>query len=131
MIHELDLTCDHVHVFWSDTAATERWFTTCLGAELLTRRPNKGVPASDLRLGGITILIRGPRPDEALANPGPRHFGNDHFGFRVRDLASTVAELKGRGVTFTVEPYEARPGLRVAFIKGPDDVLIELLQYDE
>jgi lactoylglutathione lyase len=127
----LDLTFDHIHLYCSDLTATEHWFITCLDAKLLRRRTNKGAPASDLQLGGTTIFLRGRQTDEEIAAPAPKHFGTDHFGFRVRDLASTAGELRKRGVEFAVEPYETRPGLRIAFLRGPDNVLIELLQYDE
>ena len=131
MVRGLDFTFDHIHIYCSDLGATENWFITCLDAQLLRRRTNKGAPACDLQLGGTTIFLRGRQKGEAIANPGPKHFGTDHFGFRVRDLASTASELKRRGVTFDVEPYETRPGLSVAFVRGPDDVRIELLQYTE
>jgi lactoylglutathione lyase len=131
MVRGFDLTFDHIHVYCSDLDATEKWFTACLDAELLRRRTNRGAPACDLRLGGMTLFLRGQQEDETIANPGPKHFGTDHFGFRVRDLASAASELKRRGVEFDVEPYETRPGLRVAFVRGPDDIRIELLQYDE
>jgi hypothetical protein len=41
-----------------------------------------------------------------------------------------VAELKARGAVFTMEPKLLRPGLRIAFLTGPEDVSIELLQRD-
>ena len=131
MVRGLDFTFDHIHIYCSDLSATENWFIACLDAQLLRRRTNKGAPACDLQLGGTTIFLRARQKDEAIANPGPKHFGTDHFGFRVRDLASAASELKRRGVTFDVEPYETRPGLSVAFVRGPDDVRIELLQYTE
>lgn len=131
MIRGLDFTIGHIHLYCSDLVATEKWFTTCLDAELLRHRTVKGAPACDLQLGGMTICLRGQLKDETLAKPGPKHFGIDHFGFRVRDLASTALELKRRGVKFDQEPRESQPGLRVALVRGPDDVRIELLQYGE
>jgi len=35
--------------------------------------------------------------------------------------------LKRKGAEFLVEPKTARPGLRIAFLRGPDDVRIELI----
>ena len=37
-------------------------------------------------------------------------------------------ELKRRGAQVIVEPKTIRPGVRIAFIQGPDDVRIELLE---
>ena len=62
--------------------------------------------------------------------PPDPHLGLDHFGFRVDNLDETVAELKGRGAVMAAEPRTIRPGVRVAFVRAPDDVRIELLQRD-
>ncbi len=47
MVRVFDLALDHVQLYCSDLAATEHWFTTCLDAELLKHRTNRGAPASD------------------------------------------------------------------------------------
>ena len=41
-----------------------------------------------------------------------------------------AAELKGKGVEFTTEPYNIRPGIRICFIRGPQGISIELLERD-
>ena len=122
---------DHIHVFCSDVEATERWFMEGLGAELVGRRDARGVRLSELGLGGAKILIRGAREGEKLAMAGVRHFGTDHFGLQVSDVDATVAELRRRGVTIEVEPWDFGPNIRIAFVKGPDDVRIELVQTNE
>ena len=128
MSHDPQYRFDHVHVYCSDLPATEGWFVEKMGAELIRRRDPKPAPASDLRLGGAVLYLREQRPNETLGEGGASRFGTDHFGLAVDDLNATAAELKRRGVEFEVEPYEIRPGLRIAFVKGPDEVRIELLQ---
>ena len=118
---------DHLHVYCSDVEATEKWFLT-VGAELIERQEAAGVRSSRLSLGGAPILIRSARAGEQLAAPGPRHFGADHFGLKVDDVDGTIAELRRRGVTIDVEPRDFNPTMRIAFIRGPDDVRIELVQ---
>ncbi len=56
------------------------------------------------------------------------HLGLDHFGFRVENLDEAAKELKERGAEFAVEPYQLRPGLKIAFVRAPGDVRIELLE---
>ena len=63
-------------------------------------------------------------------NPREPHLGLDHFGFRVEDVDATVSELKDRGADIAVEPRTIRPGVRIAFVRAPDDIRIELLQRD-
>jgi|SRR5450756_102900 len=128
MSHDPQYRFDHVHVYCSDLPATEGWFVEKMGAELIRRRDPKPAPASDLRLGGAVLYLREQWPNETLGEGGASRFGTDHFGLAVDDLNATAAELKRRGVEFEVEPYEIRPGLRIAFVKGPDEVRIELLQ---
>lgn len=118
----------HVHVYCSDLAASEQWFVEKLGAEITRRRDAKPSPAIDLTLGGTTLFLREEVPGERLGAGGPPRFGTDHIGLMVDDLDETAAELKRRGVHFEVEPYLIRPGLRIAFIQGPDQLRIELLQ---
>ena len=118
----------HIHIFSSDVQATERWLVEGIGAELVGRHDSRGVPTSTLRLGGAQILIRGAREGEQLARAAAPHFGTNHFGLEVTDIDATVAELRSRGVTIEVEPWDFRPGMRIAFVKGPDDVRIELVQ---
>jgi lactoylglutathione lyase len=39
-----------------------------------------------------------------------------------------LAELKRRGADFMMEPRAIRPGVRIAFVRAPDNVRIELLE---
>jgi lactoylglutathione lyase len=43
-------------------------------------------------------------------------------------MEEAAAELKRRGATFIMEPRTIRPGVKIAFIKAPDNVRIELLE---
>lgn len=118
---------NHIHVVCSDLVATEKWFVDGVGAELVERRESRGVPTSELRLAGVRMLLRGCREGEDLAADGQRRYGTDHFGLQVTDVDATVETLRGRGVEIAIEPRNS-PANRIAFIKGPDNVLIELVQ---
>ena len=39
----------------------------------------------------------------------------------------TIAALRANGVEFFVEPMSSAPGVRVAFVSGPDNVKVEVL----
>jgi lactoylglutathione lyase len=127
---QFDFTFDHVHIYCSDLDATERWFMDKLGAELLRHRMMLSARATDLKLGGITVFLRQAEAGEKLGPAGPSRFGTDHMGFRVQNMAETIAELKRRGVEFDMEPHHPRPGWTTAFVRGPDRVRIELLEYE-
>lgn len=128
MPNPLEYTLDHIHIYCSDLVATERWFVDKMGAELLQNRTLNGVPVTDLRIGGTYICMFAGSKD--ASTPETEHLGEEHFGLRVKDLDATAAELKRRGVRFSVEPTQARPGVKFAYVTGPDNIRIELIQRD-
>jgi catechol 2,3-dioxygenase-like lactoylglutathione lyase family enzyme len=128
MAGPLDVSFDHIHIYCSDLEASARWFEEGLGAEVMGRPESRGVPSVRLKLGGANVYLRPARSDESLTAPDSQHFGTDHFGLRVANVDATVAELRKRGVFIEVEPWDFSPGSRIAFIKGPDGVRIELVQ---
>jgi lactoylglutathione lyase len=87
----------------------------------------EGKPRIDLKLGGQSIFIAQSDANVA-APPNSPYQGLDHFGLIVQGIDAAAAELKARGVQFTMEPKQARPGVRIAFIRGPQNVSIELLE---
>ncbi len=124
----LEYQFDHLHIFSSDVPATEHWLIERIGAELVGRQDIRGVRTTMLQLGGARLLVRGAREGEQLTRPGASHYGTNHFGLRVADVDATVATLRSRGVTIEVEPWDVTPTMRIAFVKGPDEVRIELVQ---
>ena len=118
-------TFEHIHLRSPDPDATADWFGRMFGAEVI-RSTVGGNPRVDVRLGGMDIFIA--PAGNAAAAPFHPHLGLDHFGLRVPDLDAAIAELKARGAVFTMEATDLRPGLRIAFLTGPDDISIELLQ---
>jgi lactoylglutathione lyase len=119
---------DHMHIRSPDPEATAVWFERTLGAKVI-RTMQQGKPRIDLKLAGVDIFIAPAGPGTGVnPNPANPYQGLDHFGLRVKSLETIVADLKAKGVDFTVEPHEVRPGTRIAFFKTPEGVLIELLQ---
>jgi catechol 2,3-dioxygenase-like lactoylglutathione lyase family enzyme len=124
------LTFDHIHLRSPDPEATATWFEAMLGAQVI-RTPQAGGLRIDLKIGGQNIFIAPVSPDDKV-NPPPVTpvQGLDHIGFFVRDLDSLIATLKAKGVAFTTEPHNPRPGIRICFIRGPQGISIELLERD-
>jgi len=124
----IDYSLEHIHVYCSDMAATERWFVSGMGAELVKHMEIKGSPATELHMGGVRLLLRGPRAGEVLGAGGTGRCGFDHLGILVKDMDATVVELKRRGVEFEMEPQPLDAVTRMAFVRGPDALRIELLE---
>jgi catechol 2,3-dioxygenase-like lactoylglutathione lyase family enzyme len=118
---------NHIHIICSDLTASESWFVEGIGADLVERRESRGMATSELRLAGICLLLRAAHKDEALAAGRQRRYGTDHFGLEVADVDATVETLRARGVVIAREPANS-PRNRVAFIQGPDNLVIELVE---
>ncbi len=124
-------TYDHIHVRTKDPEAMAGFFETMFGAQVLRLIQSDGAPRIDLDVNGLAIFIATVPPEEHIeSNPGDPHLGLDHFGFRVDDIDGAVEDLRGKGAEIYTEPRTIRPGVRIAFVRGPDDVRIELLQRD-
>jgi catechol 2,3-dioxygenase-like lactoylglutathione lyase family enzyme len=134
------MAIDHVHIISRDPKASADWYREMFGGEVTAIQENlRGAPQFDVRVDGITLIIRGRRTGEDPAETRPiRHFegysshdtwGTDHFAFTYRgDLRAFCAELKRKGVRMAVEPWEFKPGMVLCYVAAPDGVSIELIQ---
>jgi catechol 2,3-dioxygenase-like lactoylglutathione lyase family enzyme len=123
-------TWDHVHLRSPDPEATAQWFEKMLGAQVI-RTVQQGVPRIDLKLGGANIFIAPVKAGDGVnAPPATPYQGLDHFGLAVKDVDAVAADLKAKGVEFTMEPNNPRPGIRICFLRGPQGISIELLDRD-
>ena len=119
---------DHIHLFTRNPEATAAFYERMFGAEVI-RSMQQGKPRIDLRLGGANIFILDVSQDpKAVAGPAHPHQGLDHFGLEVKNIDAVCADLKAKGAAFTREPQTVRPGVRIAFLTGPEGVSIELLE---
>ena len=120
---------DHIHLRSPDPMKTAQFYHRIFDARIIETPQPSGPNRVDLDIDGLMVFIAGALPSgeeqNGLRNP---HYGLDHFGFRVDDLDATVPELKSRGAEFAVEPRTLPNGLRIAFVRGPEDVRVEILQ---
>ena len=134
------LTVDHIHLISGDPQAAADWYRDMLGGEVTNvQHQLRGAPQIDVKVGGMSIVIRGQRPGETPAGARPmQHFdaysshdewGIDHFGFSYRgDLRAFCDTLKAKGVRMAVEAWEFKPGVVLCYVAAPDDVSIEIIQ---
>ena len=121
------VVCDHLHLRSPDPEAAAQGYAALFGATIADRvTVPKGVRLV-VDLGGLRLFIDQVPADTAAA-PEPPWVGIEHIGLAVADLDAAAAELRGRGATFMMEPTQIRPGVKIAFVEGPDRVRIELLE---
>lgn len=81
-----------------------------------------------MSFGDFLVLLRDERPGEQARNKEGLEWGVDHFGLAIGgDFDGYCSELKKAGVDFSLEPANINPSTRIAFIRAPDGVSIELV----
>ena len=133
------LTFEHIHLISTDADAAAQWYVDKLGAEIVRKSEVRGASQINVNLGGATLLVRSQRAGEAPQSTNTmQHFedysshnewGVDHFGLVYDgDLRAYAEDLKAKGVTFLVEPYDFLPGAVISYVAAPDNVSIEIVQ---
>ena len=121
-------TFDHIHHFTRDPEGVATWYENMFGAEVIRTTP-QGKPRVDVKLGGANIFILDVSGDPKAATEAAHPLrGLDHFGLEVKGIDAVCDELKAKGAVFTRGPETIRPGTRIAFLTGPDNISIELLE---
>ncbi|MCH7746174.1 MAG: VOC family protein [Chloroflexi bacterium] len=122
-------TYDHIHLRSRDPEATAQYYHKMFNAKIIESVQPDGQKRLDLDINGLTVFIARVAPDDDVpVGPTEPYIGLDHFGLRVDNLDEAAAELKERGAEFTMEPRVLRPGVKIAFIRAPENVRIELLE---
>lgn len=135
----------HVHMFSADPPAAGAWYANELGlrsfpqTEQRIYRNVQIAPAAFVTADHVSMIIY---PVEYLQTAAPETWKAragafastrgrvvDHLGFSVDDLDAALAPLRLDGVKVTAEPRSIADGkVRSAFIEGPDQIAIELLE---
>ncbi|MEK6709393.1 MAG: VOC family protein [Nitrospinota bacterium] len=120
---------DHIHFRSEDPHAARKFWEAMFGAKVLAERELGGAPSFQMDLSGMVFIVSGRARNENPIRVGsePR-YGLDHFGLKVDDMDAAAGELRAKGAEFICEPWELRPGVKIAFIKGPDNISIELAE---
>ena len=124
---------NHIHLKAPDPKRTADWYVRAFNLEIVSDT----VRASGDRFircrsedGGMAVNISAARTGETLgpgdANP---HHGLEHFGFDSEDIRADIERLEGLGATLMEGPLSIEGGNQIAFMKAPDDVRIELIQW--
>ena len=122
------LAFDHVHVIAKDPHAAAGWYVDKLRGEVVKSGVVYGAPQIYVSFGGPMVIVRGQRTGEQAAQKPGLEWGVDHFGLKVKgDFDGFCADLRAKGVAFSMEPTDINPTTRIAFIHAPDGVSVELL----
>ena len=121
---------DHLHLVVPDPEKMADFFVRAFEAEKVSmdKQPDGRVRA-ELRITGGRMIINTPQPSDARSPDNPqKRYGTEHFGMKVDDLESALRQCQAAGAKVVMEATQIRPGTRIAFFMGPDNVLVELVE---
>ena len=81
-------------------------------------------PPPDLGAGHGTEIPHDP----TAAAPQFPYYGLEHIGLTVDDVDAACDELLAKGADVVIGPLTRDPGTRLAFIRGPEGIMVELVQ---
>lgn len=123
---------NHVHIRSLDPHASASWYEHHFGAKIVSEREvMPGTITISMEVGGpVRLNVSSKPPGTSDERPAAElnRLGLEHFGFAVEDLAADLDRLQKEGVRVVLPMTEVAGGTRLAYIEGPDDVLIELVQ---
>ena len=118
---------DHIHLRSPDPEATATYYEKMFGATV-HREMRDGKPRVTLDLCGQNVFIaQVAAGDGTAAAPQAPYMGMEHMALFVTGIDAIAEELRQKGAEFTMEPTTYRPGTRIAFLRGPENVSIELV----
>ena len=120
---------DHLHIFSGNVSAAAQYFEDIFGARETSREHVRGLLVVRVNVQGLTLTLMEAAAGADQMAVGKGNRGLDHFCFLVSDLEGTVAGMKDKGATFSVQPRLAPNGAKIAFVNGPDGIIIELKEW--
>jgi catechol 2,3-dioxygenase-like lactoylglutathione lyase family enzyme len=121
---------NHIHLKAPDPSATAQWYVDMFGAKIVGDSEGLGGSRSvRMDLEGGQIIVTGPQVGETLAEgTADSHYGLEHFGFHTDDVEGVTAHLESHGAEVLLPVTLVPSGARISYVKGPDNVRIELVQ---
>lgn len=119
----MDFEFDHVHLNSADVDAAADFYVEKFGGTKVGKQEVAGTEMVIVDFAGTRFLISDKPPTAPPAGSSV-----DHIGFRVDDVEKAAEELKAKGAEFLMEPVSIAEGVTIAFVTGPDNVMIELSQ---
>jgi len=120
---------DHLHFRSNDIEFSRMFWSDILGAKLIKERELMGAKSFTFDLNGNYVLISGCPVGETMKESiSENQYGFWHFALLVDDIFLSLEMFQKRGIECFQKPWEIRNGVKIAFIRGPDNISIELIE---
>ena len=121
---------NHIHIKSKDPEKDANWFVNAFNFEI-TSDEVRSVGDRFIMCqseDGFRVNISGERTNEELGpSDADPHYGLEHFGLDSNNLEEDISRLESLGAALSEGPIEM-PGIRIAFLKTPGDVRVELIE---
>ena len=121
---------NHIHLRSPDPRRAAQWYVDHLEAHILGEGIGLGESlAVRMELGGVAVNVSGSPTGQPIPEGSSEyHWGLEHFGLDTDDLPWALRHLESKGVEILLGITRMANGSDIAYIKGPDNVMIELVQ---
>ena len=123
---------NHVHLKAPEPRKTAEWYAEAFDFTIVSDivRPYGDQFVVTKTPDGVTVNISGARTGEDMGDGDANvHWGLEHIGITVDDVDAEIERLTAMGAEVKEGPIDVPNGPKIAFIRGPDDTRIELLEY--
>ena len=123
------LALNHIHLRSTNPRKAAAWYVDMLGATIVRETESPAGVSVSLDIGGTRVNVAPQPADQNLPRGSAEvHLGLEHIGLQSDDLDGLLARMQPKGME-VLEPLRTTPtGLKLVFVRAPDDVRIELMQ---
>ncbi|HQL00494.1 MAG TPA: VOC family protein [Smithellaceae bacterium] len=118
----------HLGIKVRNSEASIRFYQEVLGLSVVDRVEIWGKVFTFVGNDTISIEIEQANPNDTQADPSSMT-GLNHFSVVVEDIRSLVEDARRKGADVLMEPFASRPDRLTAFLRDPDGVLIQIIEY--
>ena len=126
-------TINHVHIRSMDPHSSAAWYERHFEAKIVSEREvMPGTITIGMEVGGSCRLNISSKPvgsSDERATAELNRLGLEHFGFDVENLKEELERLGKANIRIVLPFTDVGRVTCLAYIEGPDDVLIELVEH--
>jgi catechol 2,3-dioxygenase-like lactoylglutathione lyase family enzyme len=118
----------HVGIKAGDAQKSIRFYREILGLHIVDTVEIWGKTFTFMGNDTIQIEIEQANPGDTQADPATMT-GLNHFSVAVDDIQALARDARAKGAAVLMDPFQPRPDRFTTFIKDPDGVLIQVIEY--